>query len=49
MAQSPFLPGRQRDMIGVYLLLAAVPVVLWLCMELDARRHSARELARRKR
>lgn len=30
-------------------LIAAVPVVLWLCMELDARKHGAREAARRKR
>lgn len=32
-----------------YALLAAVPVVLWAFMELDARKHSSREWARRRR
>lgn len=31
------------------LFLAAIPVVLWVGLELDARKHGAREAARRKR
>ena len=33
----------------IYLVLAAIPVVLWLAMELDARKHGTQERARRRR
>lgn len=32
-----------------YAVLASVPVLLWLFMEIDARKNGAREAARRKR
>jgi hypothetical protein len=35
--------------VFVYLVLAAIPIALWLAMELDARKHGTREMARRKR
>lgn len=36
-------------MVGAYILLAAIPVALWLGMELDARKHRVREIERRRR
>lgn len=36
-------------MIGLMLVIASPAILLWLALELDARKHGARERARRRR